>query len=150
MPAGTSVIRMRTVTRCGRLPSLSLRRILHFAVAERPVFTICVDQADPDILLSNMSLLVDLVSDPAEEFLLHVDRTPADPGELYDDEVACIVQAEITLFRVYDFVGSMTRYYLKLVVHRYIGDLNHGMIDPSVHCVAPPGRRLSLVTRSGQ
>jgi hypothetical protein len=45
-----------------------------------------------------MSLLVDLVSDSAEEFLLHVDRTPADPGNLCDDEVACIVQAEITLF----------------------------------------------------
>src|SRR5258708_25355706 len=76
-----------------------------------------------------MSLLVDLVSDPVEEFLLHVDRTPADPGDLYDDEAACIVQAEITLFRVYDFVGIMTRYYLKLVVQRYIGDLDHGTID---------------------
>src|SRR5260221_7789706 len=72
---------------------MSLRRILHFAVAERPVFTICVDQVDPDILLSHMSLLVDLVSDPAEEFLLHVDRSPAKPGDLYDDEVTCIVQA---------------------------------------------------------
>src|SRR5258706_1693426 len=29
---------------------MSLRRILHFAVAERPVFTICVDQVDPDSL----------------------------------------------------------------------------------------------------
>src|SRR5260370_41495130 len=76
-----------------------------------------------------MSLLVDLVSDPAEEFLLHVARSSPNPGDLDDDEVACIVQAEITLFRVYDFVGSMPRYYLKLVVQRYIVDLNHGTID---------------------
>jgi hypothetical protein len=72
---------------------MSLRRILHLTVAERPVFAICVDQVDPDILLSHMSLLVDLISDPAEEFLLHVDRTPDDPGDLYDDEVTRIVQA---------------------------------------------------------
>jgi hypothetical protein len=40
-----------------------------------------------------MSFLVDLVSDPLEEFLLHFDRTPADPGDLYDDKVTRIVQA---------------------------------------------------------
>ena len=65
-----------------------------------------------------MSLLVDLVSDQVEESLLHVDGSTADPGDLYDDEVMCIVQAKITLFRVYDFVGSVTRDYLKLVVRR--------------------------------
>src|SRR5258705_6926052 len=125
-----------------RVRCMSLRRILHFAVAERPGFTICVDQVDPDILLSHMSLLVDLVSDPAKEFLLHVDRTPADPGDLYDDEVACIVQAEITLLRVYDFVGSMSRYHLKLVVQRYISDLNHGTIDRFAHYADTLGRRV--------
>src|SRR3982074_2062202 len=97
-----------------------------------------------------MSLLMHLVSDPAEEILLHVDRAPADPGDLYDDKVTCIVQAEITLFREYDFVGSMTRYYLKLVVQRYIGDLNHGMMDPVSHHPYTLTRRFLTQTHSRQ
>jgi hypothetical protein len=65
-----------------------------------------------------MSLLVNLVGNQAEELLFNVDRSSADPGDLYDDEVTCIVQAKITLFWVDDFVGSVTRDYLKLVVRR--------------------------------
>jgi hypothetical protein len=46
---------------------------LHVAVSKRPIFTGCVDEIDPDILLSYASLLVNLVGNQAEELLLNVD-----------------------------------------------------------------------------
>ena len=48
----------------------SLRRVLHFSAAERPVFATGIHETDPDVFLSHLRSVVDFVRDVAEEPLL--------------------------------------------------------------------------------
>jgi hypothetical protein len=70
----------------------SLRRVLHLAIAERPILAACVDQIDPDVFPSHTSLRMNLVSDLMEESLFHLRRSSADPSDLDDDEIARVLQ----------------------------------------------------------
>src|ERR1700731_2792174 len=66
----------------------SLRPVLHLTIAERPILAARIDEIDPHVFFSHPSLRMDLVSDLTEEFLLHLGRSPAEPGDLGDDEMA--------------------------------------------------------------
>jgi hypothetical protein len=73
---------------------------LHLTVAEGPILAVRINEIDPYIFFSHPTLRVDVVGDLMEEFLLHLGRSAADPGDLDDDEIAGVVQAQISLFRV--------------------------------------------------
>src|SRR5258708_37710972 len=112
---------------------LSLGPVLHLTIAEGPILAARIDKIDPYVFFSHASLRMDLVSDLMEEFLLHLGRSPADPGNLDDDEIAGVVQAEIPLFRVNDLVRGVPVDDLELVVHRDIGDIHHGPVNRFTH-----------------
>ena len=95
-------------------PFLSLGPVLHLTIAERPILAASIHEIDPHVFFSHPSLRMDLISDLMEEFLLHLGRSPADPGDLDDDEIARVVQAEISLFRVNDLVRRVPVDDLKL------------------------------------
>lgn len=50
----------------------SFWRVLHLAVAERPVFPGVVDEIDPDVFFSYAGPLVNLIGYPLIEFFLHL------------------------------------------------------------------------------
>src|ERR1700722_6216699 len=113
--ASTSIVTFTTSAR----PEL-FRRVLHLAVAERPILAGIIDQGDPDVLFAHALLFVKLVGDAPVEFFLHLGRATGDPGDLDEDDVGRVVDAEIAVLRINDFIGGMTRDDLKFVVHRYI------------------------------
>ena len=55
----------------------SFWRVLHLAVAERPVFPGVVDEIDPDVFFPYASPLVDLIGYPLIEFFLHLNGPTA-------------------------------------------------------------------------
>ena len=62
---------------CAILRSLILTRVLHLAVAERPVFPGVVDEIDPDVFFPYAGPLVDLIGYPLIEFFLHLNGPTA-------------------------------------------------------------------------
>src|ERR1700733_8339440 len=64
------------------LPEASLWRVLHHAVAERPVFPGVVDEIDPDVFFSYAGPLMNLIGYPFIEFFLRLDGPAGDPGNL--------------------------------------------------------------------
>src|SRR5260370_26748780 len=83
---------------------LSLRAVLHLAITERPVLAAGIEQADPDVLLAYALLGVNFVGDVLIELLLYLGRATADPGDLDDDQVWRVVDAQIALLRIDDLV----------------------------------------------
>src|ERR1700743_473222 len=84
------------------------RRVLHLAVAERPVFPGVVDEIDPDVFSSYAGPRVNLVGYPLIEFFLYICGPAADPGDLNQDQIVGVCQAEVSLFRIDDFISGMT------------------------------------------
>src|SRR3977135_1377317 len=82
----------------------SLRGVLHLAITERPILPAGIDQADPDVLLAYALPRLNFVGNVPIEFLLHLGRATADPGDLDDDQVWRVVDAQIALLRTDDLV----------------------------------------------
>src|SRR6202035_831400 len=107
----------------------SLRGVLHLAIAERPVLAAAIDQADPDVLLAHALLGVNFVGDVLIELLLYVGRATADPGDLDDDQIRRVVDAQIALFRIDDLVRLVAGGDLGFVVGRHARDRDHRIVD---------------------
>ena len=73
----------------------SLRRVLHFSAAERPVFATGIHETDPDVFLSHLRSVVDFVRDVAEEPLLYVHGSATNPRDLNYDEVGRVLHAQV-------------------------------------------------------
>src|ERR1700731_800308 len=106
-----------------------LRRVLHVAIAERPVLAPVIHQVDPDVLFADAGLRVNFVGNAPVELLLDVGRAAADPGHLDDDEVRRVLDTKIALLRIDDLVGAVASHDLELVVDRYIRNFDHRTVD---------------------
>src|SRR5258707_7436671 len=82
----------------------SLRGVLHLVITERPVLAAGIDQADPDVLLAYALPRVNFVGNVLIELLLYLGRATADPGDLDNDQVWRVVDAQIALLRIDDLV----------------------------------------------
>ena len=126
---------------CRPLPVVAARPsfwgVLHLAITKRPVLAAGIDEADPYVLLAHALLSVDLVSDMLIESLFHLGRASADPGDLDDDQVRRVVDAEIALFRIDDLVRLMASDNLESIVLRDVRDRDHRIIH-GVAYVADP------------
>jgi hypothetical protein len=68
-----------SVSTAVHLSEASFWRVLHLALAERPVFPGVVDEIDPDVFFSYAGALVNLIGYPFIEFLPHLNGPTADP-----------------------------------------------------------------------
>src|SRR3979490_3364756 len=107
----------------------SLRGVLHLAITERPVLAAGIDQADPDVLLAYALPRVNFVGNVLIELLLYLGRATADPGDLDDDQVWRVVDAQIALFRIDDLVRLVASDDLEFVVVRHVPDRDHRIVD---------------------
>src|SRR3977135_4460124 len=107
----------------------SLRGVLHLAIAERPVLAAGIDQADPDVLLAHALLGVNFVGNVLIELLLYLGRATADPGDLDDDQVWRVVDAQIALLRIDDLVRLVAGDDLEFVEVRHVRDRDHRIVD---------------------
>src|SRR6516164_1455996 len=107
----------------------SLRLVLHFAVAERPVFACGIDETDEDVTLGQTGLLMNFVCDLLIEGLLDLRGTARDPGHLDEYDVSRVLDSEIAVGGVHKFGIVVTSDELKFVVRRDIRDIGHGRVD---------------------
>jgi hypothetical protein len=66
---------------------LSLRRVLRFTVAERPVLFRDFHQIDQDIFFAQACFLIEQVGDPAIKHFLHFRGAAGVQRDLDDDEI---------------------------------------------------------------
>src|SRR3981081_654272 len=107
----------------------SLRGVLHLAIAERPVLAAGINKADPDVLLAYALPRVNFVGNVLIELLLYLGRATADPGDLDDDQVWRVVDAQIALLRIDDLVWLVPGDDLEFVVVRHVRDPDHRVVD---------------------
>src|SRR5471032_68145 len=112
-----------------------LRRVVHVAIAERPVLAIHLDQVDPDIFLSYACLRVYAVRHRAVKRLLHLNRAAGVPCHLDKYDPRRVGYAQVTLRRVDQFVRRMTRDDLKLVVFGHFDDIDHYVVHDVADCL---------------
>src|SRR5260370_1395999 len=73
------------------------------------------------------------VSNPLVKFLLHIDCSSADPRNLDDDKIAAILDTEIPFLGIDNLIISVPGDYLKLVMQRNVGDLDHRAVYGVAH-----------------
>src|SRR5258706_5291407 len=73
------------------------------------------------------------VSNPLIQFLLHIDCSSADPGNLDDDKIAAILNTEIPFLGIDNLIISVPSDDLKLVMQRNVGDLDHRAVYGVAH-----------------
>src|SRR5471032_852404 len=112
-----------------------LRRVVHVAIAERPVLAIHLDQVDPDIFFSYARLRVYAVCHRAVKRFLHLDRAAGVPCHLYKYDPRRVGHAQVSLGRVDQFVRRMARDDLKLVVLRHFDYIDHGVVHDVADCL---------------
>ena len=112
-----------------RLGDRSLGRVLHFPVAKGPVFARGIYKADENVGLRDFSFDVNVIGDSPVEFLLYFGRSSSNPGDLNEDDVTRVLNAQVAVSRKDEFVGCMTRDDLELVVRGNFRDLHHRIIN---------------------
>src|SRR5574337_1115444 len=104
-------------------------RVLHLAVAERPVFGRYIDQADPDVLPAQPRLLRDALGDRLVEGPLDRGRASGVPGDLDEDDAGRVADAQVAIGRMHQLVVRVARDDLETVVGGHVRDPDHGVVD---------------------
>src|SRR3979411_695004 len=108
---------------------LLLRCILPLAVSKRPILTGVVSQSDPDILLANANLGVEIIGDPAIKRLLDVGGPACNPEHLDENDFWRVIDAEISIVRIDQLAIGMEREDLEFVMLGYVRNVGHRGID---------------------
>ena len=109
-----------------RLGDRSLGRVLHFPVAKGPVFARGIYKADENVGFRDFSFDVNVIGDSPVEFLLYFDRSSSNPGDLNEDDVTRVLNAQV-----------LARSKPRTTTHRLSGCIRH-----QSH---PSGRSVALV-----
>src|ERR1700704_2675318 len=107
----------------------AVRGVLHLGITERPVPAAGIDQADPDVLLAYALPRVNFVGNVLIELLLYLGRATADPGDLDNDQVWRVVDAQIALLRIDDLVRLVAGDDLEFVEVRHVRDRDQPLLD---------------------
>ena len=112
---------------------LVFRGVLHLAIAEGPVLTGHVDEADEDVLNTNTRLRGDTFGHSLVEGLFHLNRATGVPSDLNEDDAGCVGDPQVAFRWVHKLVVGVTIDNLKLVVRRDVGDGDHGVVNHFAH-----------------